>query len=524
LSGLGGAFTDTKNQVCILKSEITTPICDYLCSCCDFPMLFNSIDFAIFLPVVFILYWYATNHNLKLQNALIVVSSFLFYGWWDWRFLSLLVFSASVDYFVGIALARNDDEKIRKQLLWVSITVNLGLLGFFKYYNFFAENFAEAFSFFGHPINTGSLKIVLPVGISFYTFQALSYSIDVYRRKLEPTRDVVAYFAFISFFPQLVAGPIERATNLLPQFYNKRTFDYTKAVDGMRQIVWGLFKKIVIADNCAEYANLIFNNSTNYSGGTLALGALFFTFQIYGDFSGYSDIAIGTSRLFGFNLMRNFAFPYFSRDIAEFWRRWHISLSTWFRDYLYIPLGGSQGGISLKIRNTFIIFIVSGFWHGANWTFIAWGALNAIYFLPSLLTNSNRNHLNVVAQGKLLPSLKELFSMLTTFGLTMVAWIFFRAKDINHAFHYINDMLVGLFHKSSYVETIILLNKKIGYTIIMLLITFVLVEWSGREQHYATASFGRKWSRPFRYTFYYSIIIAILFFAGKGQEFIYFQF
>jgi D-alanyl-lipoteichoic acid acyltransferase DltB (MBOAT superfamily) len=371
-------------------------------------MLFNSIDFAIFLPIVFMLYWFVANKYLKLQNLLIVAASYLFYGWWDWRFLSLIIFSTVVDYSVGLGLAKAEDKTKRKALLWTSIIVNLGFLGFFKYYNFFLDNFITAFSFFGTEIKSSSLNIILPVGISFYTFQTLSYSIDVYKRKLEPTRDFIAFSAFVSFFPQLVAGPIERATHLLPQFYAKRTFQYSKAVDGMRQILWGLFKKIVIADNCSKYANLIFNNSADYTGSTLVLGVLFFTFQIYGDFSGYSDIAIGTARLFGFNLMRNFAFPYFSRDIAEFWRRWHISLSTWFRDYLYIPLGGSRGGTWMKVRNTFIIFIVSGFWHGANWTFIVWGALNAIYFLPLLLTKNNRKNLEIVAQGKFLPTLEEL--------------------------------------------------------------------------------------------------------------------
>jgi alginate O-acetyltransferase complex protein AlgI len=293
-------------------------------------MLFNSIDFAIFVPIVFILYWFATNKNLNLQNFLIVASSYLFYGWWDWRFLSLILLSSLVDFFIGLALIHQENETKRKALMWTSILINLGFLGFFKYYNFFLDNFITAFSFFGSNIKANSLNIILPVGISFYTFQTLSYSIDVYKRKLEPTKDFIAFSAFVSFFPQLVAGPIERATHLLPQFYKKRTFDYSKAADGMLQILWGLFKKIVIADNCAEYANLIFNNSADSSGSTLVLGALFFTFQIYCDFSGYSDIAIGTSRLFGIDLMRNFNFPYFSRDIAEFWRRWHISLSTWF--------------------------------------------------------------------------------------------------------------------------------------------------------------------------------------------------
>jgi len=324
-------------------------------------LFFNSIDFAIFLPVIFILYWFVANKNLKLQNFLIVVASYIFYGWWDWRFLSLILFSTLIDYSVGIRLSKQDNISKRKILLWISILVNLGFLGFFKYYNFFLDNFITAFSFFGTPINVKGLNIILPVGISFYTFQTLSYTIDVYKRKLEPTKDFIAFTAFVSFFPQLVAGPIERATHLLPQFHKRRKFDYALAVDGMRQILWGLFKKIVIADNCAELANQIFNNSADMNGSTLVLGAISFTFQIYGDFSGYSDIAIGTSRLFGFNLKQNFAFPYFSRDISEFWRRWHISLSTWFRDYLYIPLGGSRGGTWMKIRNTFIIFIVSGF-------------------------------------------------------------------------------------------------------------------------------------------------------------------
>ncbi len=482
-------------------------------------MLFNSIDFAIFLPIVFILYWFVTNKSLKLQNVLIVAASYLFYGWWDWRFLSLILFSTIVDYAVGRKLRIEENQGKRKFLLWTSILVNLVFLGFFKYYNFFLDNFITAFSFFGTEIKANSLNIILPVGISFYTFQTLSYSIDVYKRKLEPTKDFIDFSAFVSFFPQLVAGPIERATHLLPQFYKKRTFDYSKAVDGMRQILWGFFKKIVIADNCAEYANLIFNNSADYSGSTLVLGALFFTFQIYCDFSGYSDIAIGTSRLFGFDLMRNFNFPYFSRDIAEFWRRWHISLSTWFRDYLYIPLGGSRGGTWMKVRNTFAIFIVSGFWHGANWTFIVWGALNAIYFLPLLLTNNNRNNLETVAQGKVFPSIKELSFMLLTFGLTVFAWIFFRANNIGHAINYISEILSpSLFSLPKFAGM-----GKALITIIFVVI-FVLVEWKGREGQYAISQLGIKWKRPLRYAMYYAIIIAIFWFGGKEQQFIYFQF
>jgi len=482
-------------------------------------MLFNSIDFAIFLPIVFVLYWFVTNKNLKSQNFLIVLASYLFYGWWDWRFLSLILFSTLLDYLIGIGLAKEENKKKRRALLLTSILINLGFLGFFKYYNFFLDNFIAAFSFFGTEIKANTLNIILPVGISFYTFQTLSYSIDVYKRKIQATKDFIAFTAFVSFFPQLVAGPIERATNLLPQFYSKRTFDYTKAVDGMRQILWGLFKKIVIADNCAEYANMIFNNSAEYSGSTLVLGALFFTFQIYGDFSGYSDIAIGTARLFGFSLMRNFAFPYFSRDIAEFWRRWHISLSTWFRDYLYIPLGGSKGGLSMKVRNTFIIFIVSGFWHGANWTFIVWGALNAIYFLPLLLTSSNRNNIEIAAQGKYFPTLKELFFMLITFSLTVFAWIFFRAANLEHAINYISEILSPSLFVMPKFE-----NMSGAAITICLVIVFVVIEWLGREQQYALEKIGAKMNIVLRWSVYSAILIVIVAFMGQKNTFIYFQF
>lgn len=487
-------------------------------------MLFNSIDFAIFLPLVFLIYWFINNKSLQLQNLFIVVASYLFYGWWDWRFLSLIIFSTIVDFTIGHCLSREGRPYVRKALLWTSIIVNLGFLGFFKYYNFFLDNFITAFSFLGMEIKANSLKIILPVGISFYTFQTLSYTVDIYKRKLKPTNNFIAFTAFVSFFPQLVAGPIERATHLLPQFSKKRIFNYSQAVDGMRQVLWGLFKKIVIADNCAEYANVIFNNSADYPGSTLVLGALFFTFQIYGDFSGYSDIAIGTSRLFGFDLMRNFAFPYFSRDIAEFWRRWHISLSTWFRDYLYIPLGGSRGGTFMSIRNTFIIFIVSGFWHGANWTFIFWGALNALYFLPLLLTKNNRNHIEIVAKGRLLPTPKEIILMLTTFGLTVFAWIFFRAEDMSHALNYITRIFsLSIFSTPYIVDDNT--GAHIFPTVLILLIhLFVLIEWLGREGQYAISTLGLKWKPPIRYAFYYSLIIAIFYFGGEEQQFIYFQF
>jgi D-alanyl-lipoteichoic acid acyltransferase DltB (MBOAT superfamily) len=479
-------------------------------------MLFNSIDFAIFLPIVFMLYWFVTNKNLKLQNLLIVISSYIFYGWWDWRFLSLILFSTILDYSIGISLSKQVNQNKRKMLLWISILMNLGFLGFFKYYNFFLANFMTAFSFFGTEINANSLNIILPVGISFYTFQTLSYTIDVYKRQLETTKDFIAFSAFVSFFPQLVAGPIERATNLLPQFYTKRYFDYSKTVDGMRQILWGLFKKIVIADNCAQYANIIFNNSSEYSGSTLVLGAIFFTFQIYGDFSGYSDIAIGTSRLFGFNLKQNFAFPYFSRDIAEFWRRWHISLSSWFRDYLYIPLGGSRGRTKNKIRNVFIIFLVSGFWHGANWTFIIWGALNALYFLPIFITNNNRNNLNIVAQGKYLPNLKEFLLMSLTFILTVFAWIFFRAENIGHAISYINNIFSPTLFESSEIFPLGLL---------LLILFFLSIEWMNRNKQYGLEKFNKQKFKFLDILLLYIIFWSIIIWnSSKEVEFIYFQF
>ena len=403
-------------------------------------MFFNSIDFAIFLPVVFLLYWFVAKKNLKLQNILLLIASYFFYACWDYRFLFLLIFSTLLDYTTGIKMDEATKPGRRKFWFWLSVLVNLGFLGIFKYYDFFAASFAEGLSHVGIKTNFWVLNVILPVGISFYTFHGLSYVIDIYQKRIRAERNFIDYSVFVSFFPLLVAGPIERATHLLPQIKKERHFDYSQAANGLRQILWGLFKKIVIADNCAEYANAIFNNSAAFSGSTLVLGAFFFAFQIYCDFSGYSDIALGTARLFGIDLLRNFAFPYFSRDIAEFWRRWHISLSSWFKDYLYIPLGGSRGGTWMKLRNTFIIFLVSGFWHGANWTFIIWGGLNALYFLPSMLLNKNRMNLGTVAEGKLLPSVKDLLNMSITFALTLFAWIFFRAENVQHAFQYISQI------------------------------------------------------------------------------------
>ncbi len=487
-------------------------------------MFFNSIDFAIFLPIVFLLYWFVAKKSLRLQNILLLIASYFFYACWDYRFLFLLIFSTLLDYSTGIKMGEATNPGKKKFWFWLSVIVNLGFLGVFKYFDFFAASFADGLSLLGIKTNFWLLNIILPVGISFYTFHGLSYVIDIYQNRIRPEKNFVDYSVFVSFFPLLVAGPIERATHLLPQIKKQRSFDYTHAADGLRQILWGLFKKIVIADNCAEYANAIFNNSEVFSGSTLVLGALFFAFQIYCDFSGYSDIALGTARLFGIDLLRNFAFPYFSRDIAEFWRRWHISLSSWFRDYVYIPLGGSKGGTWMKVRNTFIIFLLSGFWHGANWTFIIWGALNALYFLPSLLLNKNRNNLDTVAVGRLLPSIKDLLNITITFGLTLFAWIFFRAENVHHAVQYISEIFSGsLFNlpeKEAFAE-----SENNFFIILLLLVLFITIEWIGRAQEYAIAHIGLKWPRMLRWGFY-SIIVFLMamYMSTSGSAFIYFQF
>jgi alginate O-acetyltransferase complex protein AlgI len=483
-------------------------------------MQFNSLDFAVFLPVVFVFYWALGSKKIKLQNISLLVSSYIFYGWWDWRFLILIFFSSAIDYILSLGLVKEQKVSKRRLLLWISIFINIGLLAFFKYFNFFIENFTSAFSFFGSDIKPNTLNIILPVGISFYTFQTLSYTIDVFTRKIEPSKDFISFAAFVSFFPQLVAGPIERASRLLPQFEKKRTFEYQQATNGLRQILWGLIKKVVIADNCAEYANLIFNNSDDYAGSTLIMGAIFFAFQIYGDFSGYSDIAIGTARLFGFDLMKNFSFPYFSRDIAEFWRRWHISLSTWFRDYLYVPLGGSRNGQLRNIRNIFIIFIVSGFWHGANWTYVIWGALNALYFLPLLLTSRNRSHMETVAKGRLVPTFREFIGIIMTFGLTILAWVFFRAENVTHAIAYISKIF-----STSTLSVPSMLDTGDYPLTILLIILFVIVEWLGREGEFAIEMISGFKHRVVRWSIYGFLIFCIGMFMETDQTpFIYFQF
>lgn len=476
-------------------------------------MLFNSLVFLLFLPIVFAGYWFLFGKSLRLQNLFVVVASYVFYGWWDWRFLLLIALTSAVAWGTGLLIARRQRER-----LWVavSLVINLSILGFFKYFDFFADSAVAMLQAVGVQAHLPTLRILLPVGISFYTFQALSYSIDVYRKSLPAVRDPVAFFAYISFFPQLVAGPIERATNLLPQFLRPRVFDYAEAVAGCRLMLWGFVKKVLIADLCAAQANHLLGLE-DPSAPALWLGMLCFTIQIYGDFSGYSDIAIGCGRLFGIRLMRNFAHPYFSRDIAEFWRRWHISLTTWFRDYLYIPMGGSRCGVAKRIRNTFTIFLVSGLWHGANWTFVAWGAFHAICFLPLLLSGKNRRHVSdIVAEGRLLPSIREALQMGLTFLLVLVGWVFFRAPSIHTAFAWLSGMFFPIDWR---VMGLGLGSQGLRLALLGTALLFV-VEWCNRGR--LCPRFPR--NRLLRWMVYYLALAALLLLRPEPQTFIYFQF
>jgi len=491
-------------------------------------MLFNSLQFALFLPIVFLLYWFVfdrfiskSEHQLRLQNAFVVVASYVFYGWWDWKFLLLIAFTSFCSWGSGLLIGKAKSKKEAKTWTTLNIVLNLSILALFKYYDFFVAEFVQLFHVSSERF---LLKVMLPVGISFYTFQALSYSIDVYWGKIEPTKDIVAFFAFISFFPQLVAGPIERATNLLPQFLKKREFDYDTAVDGMRQILWGLFKKIVVADNCAMYVDQVFPDYMNQTGSTLLLAAFFFTFEIYGDFSGYSDIAIGTAKLFGIKLMRNFNMPYFSRNIAEFWRRWHISLTAWFRDYVYFPLGGSRVSKIKVVRNTFIVFLVSGIWHGANWTFFAWGVYHALLFLPLLLMGKNRKYTDQLAEGRILPTLKETGRILLTFFLVMIGWIVFRAESIGDAWGYISRMF-----SASLFSVPLLIVREYYIPLFISIIILIVVEWLQREQKDfdVAITFNKLLNiqnEKVRAVVYALLLVLIILYGGQPASFIYFQF
>lgn len=492
-------------------------------------MLFNSIEFLIFLPIVFAIYW-LLGKNLKLQNAFVVIASYVFYGWWDWRFLLLIAFTSLCSYASGLLIERSRKSKVesKKSIVgakfWMvaNIVINLGILAVFKYYDFFVSEFG---ALFGVSTESLSLRIILPVGISFYTFQALSYSIDVYRGNIKPTKDIVAFFAFISFFPQLVAGPIERATNLLPQFLQKRTFSYEQGVDGMRQILWGLFKKLVVADSCAFYVNSVFEDYVNQSASTLLIAAILFTFQIYGDFSGYSDIAIGTAKLFGIKLMRNFNNPYFSRDIAEFWRRWHISLTSWFRDYVYIPLGGSRPNVVYSVwctveskkklivaRNVMIVFLICGLWHGANWTYLVWGLYNVLLFLPLILLGKSKRYKDAPLAWKQLPQ------MLIAFVLVTIGWIIFRAPSLADAWNVGCTICSGTLWSVPYMLPMQeMLFMAIG------IVVMIGVEWLQRSQDHGLVLEHMK-SRVWRYAIYIVLIAMMLWKSDPGDAFIYFQF
>lgn len=474
-------------------------------------MLFNSIAFVLFLPLVFLGYWFLFNKNIKIQNLFLVVVSYFFYGFWDWRFLFLIALTTSLSFLSGIYIRESKHPKL---ICTANIIINLAILGLFKYFNFFSENLQRLFGLFGFQLDWFTIDILLPVGISFYTFQALSYSIDVYKKKIEPTNDLISFFAFVSFFPQLVAGPIERATHLLPQFYVKRNFFYAESVDGMKQILWGFFKKMVIADSCAPIVSMIFNDPGSFHGSTLALGAFLFTFQIYGDFSGYSDIAIGVAKLFGFRLMHNFNYPYFAENIADFWRRWHISLTTWFRDYIYIPLGGSRVSRPKVIRNTFIIFLTSGFWHGANWTFIAWGFYHSLLFLPLLLTGRNRMKAEENTQARAI----KFLHICLTFILVAIGWIIFRSANLSECIFYIRHLFsASLFTIPDRValqfDTFIALSS-----IFILLVT----EWRNRREQYALKL--HHLPSPVRWAIYLVLATVCFISYKENQDFIYFQF
>lgn len=483
-------------------------------------MVFNSLDFFIFLPIVFTLYWFVLKRSLKAQNFLILIASYVFYGLWDWRFLSLILLSSIVDYLVGLKIHSFEQKSKRKLWLWVSVIFNVGLLGFFKYYNFFVDSWIDMISSFGYEIKSSwTLNVILPVGISFYTFQTMSYSFDIYYKKLSPTKDFLSFATFVAFFPQLVAGPIERASNLLAQITNKRTFSKTQIVSGLKLILWGLFKKIAVADAIAPIVDDIFSNYSTYPASTLVLGVTLFSFQVYGDFSGYSDIAIGTSKLFGVELMSNFKFPNFSRNVAEYWQRWHVSLSTWFRHYVYIPLGGSRVSKLKSVRNICIIFLVSGFWHGANWTFIFWGGFHALAFIPVFLMGRNTIYKDsVVGENSIFPSFIEIGQVLLTFGIVTFSRIFFRSESISDAFGFIKQISSNFTYETY--------QHPMGYRMLdyyILIALFVFYEYLIRKDERSPFEFK---SRVVRFVIYTLVILTMLLFYDDGvdRSFIYFQF
>ena len=479
-------------------------------------MLFNSFSFLIFFPIIFILYWFVTQRNLKWQNIMLLIASYYFYACWDWRFLFLLVFSTGLDFFTGLKMEECTSKKQKQFWFWLSVILNLGFLGIFKYYNFFVSSFATGLANMGLHINVYTLKVILPVGISFYTFHGLSYVIDIYKEKIKAEKNFVDYSLFVSYFPLLVAGPIERATHLLPQIKVPRTFNANNAIVGVELMAWGFFKKVVIADSMSLLVNKVYANPTAYDSTSLVIAAIAFSFQIYCDFSGYSDIAIGCSKILGIDLLQNFNFPYLSRNIAEFWRRWHISLSSWFRDYIYIPLGGSKLSMVLNIRNVFVIFIVSGIWHGANFTFIIWGTIHALLFIPSFVMGSNKKYKqDIVHQGKMLPSIKDLVMMAITFFFVTLAWIFFRAENVSQAFTYITSIATNAVGKKLVFENTELMGYLFSYITLFLGSTYWL---------YVKTNLYKP-SRAMQFSIALLLLIVIAFFGQfSKQSFIYFQF
>ncbi len=488
-------------------------------------MLFNSLHFLVFFPVVYCLYWFVVNRNLKLQNALLLLASYYYYACWDWRFLFLLAFSTALDYFTGIRIHEASTPQRRKAWLITSVVINLGILMVFKYYDFFATSFADMMSVFGMRTDPILLDVVIPIGISFYTFHGLSYVFDIYNRKIEPNRSPLEYAVFVSFFPLLVAGPIERATHLLPQIERPRTFNMAQARDGLRQILWGLFKKVVIADSCAPHVDHLLNSGEDLSGPMRILGVILFSFQVYGDFSGYSDIALGSARLMGIELLKNFAYPFFSRNIAELWQRWHISLNQWFMTYLYIPLGGSKRGRLVQMRNILLVFTISGFWHGASWTFVVWGALHALFFIPLIFARkAGKAMSSVIAEGRNLPTLAELGGMLLTFAVFSGSFLFFRADSLSTAFSWIGRVGRDALSRPAYGAAWKYGAQQVGLVLVLLIGVMLLTEWMARTRDHAFAGWPGRWPIWARWSIYYLLIVVVLYHAGTAENFIYFQF
>ena len=486
-------------------------------------MLFNSISYLLFLPIVYSIFWLIPTYSkcfkniIQKQNLLLLISSYIFYAFWDIRFLLLLIFSTLLDYFSGLKIYHSENALSKKTWFWISIISNLSVLIVFKYFNFFISNISNSFESIGLHVNLITLQIALPVGISFYTFHGISYVIDIFQNKTEPEKNLLNYSLFVCFFPLLVAGPIERAQHLIPQLKTAKKFSRLHSVKGLQQILWGFFKKIVIADNCAIYVNQIFDNYNNHNSLTLLLGAILFSFQIYGDFSGYSDIALGSARLFGIELLNNFNYPYFSKNISDFWKRWHISLTTWFRDYLYIPIGGNRVSKTKQIYNTIVVFTVSGFWHGANWTYIFWGFLNSIFILPNNLSLKLPIHKIQISTSftKIVSSLQ----IAVNFLIISMIWVFFRSPDIGSASNYIFQ----IFTKDLSL-TISLMGKRHLSQVLMLIFGFYIFEFIGRK-HICPLFQANHWqSKIKKWLFYYLIIFLILYYYRGNSEFIYFQF